>query len=163
MRASSILGPSQKVRPRNPVSSGTKSGPGRQFSFSRNSNLSTFKGRAETCGLFEHEYGVELADDQWKEVANKLETCLRNFYGSDIYDTLKLHPKEEWLEAVRLEKEAKQKAEEAIGIQLRDLQAQLTQGRIIGSYSKLMAKRHPKSFHWQQLSFKWKAKKGRQN
>ena len=48
MRASSMLGPSQQVRPGNPVSSGTRSGPGRQFSFSRNSNPSTIKGRAGT-------------------------------------------------------------------------------------------------------------------
>jgi hypothetical protein len=39
-----------------------------------------------------------LTDDQWKEVANNVETCLRNFYASDIYDGLKSHPKDQWLE-----------------------------------------------------------------
>ncbi|HSB05067.1 MAG TPA: hypothetical protein VLK23_07695, partial [Thermodesulfobacteriota bacterium] len=39
-----------------------------------------------------------MTDDQWKKMANNVETCLRTFYGSDIYDTLKSRSKEEWLE-----------------------------------------------------------------
>ena len=31
-------------------------------------------------------------------MANNVETCLRNFYASDIYDGLKSHPKRWWLE-----------------------------------------------------------------
>ena len=52
----------------------------------------------KTCGLFEHEYGIELTDEQWKEVAQHVETCLRTFYSSEIYDSLKSHPREGWLE-----------------------------------------------------------------
>ena len=52
----------------------------------------------KTCGLFEHEYGTEVTDDQWKEMAQNVETCLRNFYASDIYDSLKSRRQEGWLE-----------------------------------------------------------------
>ena len=64
----------------------------------RSSRSKNYLKNPKTCGLFEHEYGVEVTDDQWKEMANNVETCLRNFYGSDIYDTLKSRSKEEWLE-----------------------------------------------------------------
>ncbi len=64
----------------------------------RSSRSKNYLENPKTCGLFEHEYGVELTDDQWKEVANNVETCLRNFYTSDIYDGLKSHPKDHWLE-----------------------------------------------------------------
>lgn len=31
-------------------------------------------------------------------MAQNVETCLRNFYASDIYDGLKSHPRDQWLE-----------------------------------------------------------------
>lgn len=66
-----------------------------EFRSSRSRNyLKTLK----TCALFEHEYGVEVTDNQWKEIAKNVETCLRNFYTSDIYDSLKSHRREGWLE-----------------------------------------------------------------
>ena len=52
----------------------------------------------KTCALYEHEYGIEVTDLQWKEMAQNVETCLKNFYASDIYGGLKSHGKEEWLE-----------------------------------------------------------------
>jgi hypothetical protein len=64
----------------------------------RSSKLKTYWKKPKTCALFEHEYEIALTDGQWKEVANHAETCLRNFYASDIYDGLKSHPKGEWLE-----------------------------------------------------------------
>jgi hypothetical protein len=64
----------------------------------RSSKSKNYWKNPKTCGLFEHEYEIELTDDQWREVANNVETCLRNFYASDIYDGLKSHPKEGWLE-----------------------------------------------------------------
>lgn len=64
----------------------------------RSSKLKNYWKNLKSCGLFEHEYEVELSDDQWKEVAGSVETCLRNFYASGIYDGLKSHPKGEWLE-----------------------------------------------------------------
>ena len=64
----------------------------------RSSKSKNYLKNPKTCGLFEHEYGVELTDDQWKEVAQHVEICLRNFYASDIYYSLRSHSKEDWLE-----------------------------------------------------------------
>jgi len=64
----------------------------------RSSKLRTYWKKPKTCALFEHEYEIELTDDQWKDTANNVETCLRNFYASDIYDGLKSHPRDGWLE-----------------------------------------------------------------
>jgi hypothetical protein len=64
----------------------------------RSSKLKTYLKKPKTCALFEHEYEIELTDEQWKEVANNVETCLRNFYASDIYYGLKSYPKSDWLE-----------------------------------------------------------------
>jgi hypothetical protein len=64
----------------------------------RSSKSKNYRKNPKSCALFEHEYDTELTDDQWKEAANNVETCLRNFYASDIYDGLKSHPKDQWLE-----------------------------------------------------------------
>jgi len=64
----------------------------------RSSKAKNYWKSPKSCALFEHEYELEMTDDQWKEVANNVETCLRNFYASDIYDSLKSHPKDRWLE-----------------------------------------------------------------
>ena len=64
----------------------------------RSSKSKKYWKNPKSCGLFEHEYEVEVSDEEWKEVASNVETCLRNFYASDIYDGLKSHRKEDWLE-----------------------------------------------------------------
>jgi len=64
----------------------------------RSSRSKNYLKNPKTCALFEHEYGIEMTDDQWKEIATHVETCLRTFYASDIYDGLKSHPRSGWLE-----------------------------------------------------------------
>ena len=64
----------------------------------RSSRAKNYWKNPKSCGLFEHEYEIELTDDQWKEVANNVETCLRTFYASDIYDGLRSLPKDQWFE-----------------------------------------------------------------
>jgi len=64
----------------------------------RSSRSKKYLKNPKTCALFEHEYGIEVTDDQWKEMAQNVEACLKNFYASDIYNGLKSHPKEGWLE-----------------------------------------------------------------
>jgi len=64
----------------------------------RSSKSKNYWKNPKSCGFLEHEYEMEVTDEEWKEVAGHVETCLRNFYASDIYDGLKFHPKEEWLE-----------------------------------------------------------------
>jgi hypothetical protein len=66
-----------------------------EFRFSKSKN---YWKKAKSCALFEYEYEIELTDDQCKEVANNVETYLRNFYTYDIYDGLKSHPRDGWLE-----------------------------------------------------------------
>jgi len=64
----------------------------------RSSRSKHYLNYPKTCALFEHEYELEVTDEQWKEMAQNVETCLRNFYSSDIYEGLKAHRQEGWLE-----------------------------------------------------------------
>jgi hypothetical protein len=52
----------------------------------------------KSCALFEHEYDVDLSDVEWKKVAEAVEQCLRNFYGSEMFALLRDLPQEKWLE-----------------------------------------------------------------
>jgi hypothetical protein len=40
-------------------------------------------------GFFEHEYEVEVSDDEWRESANLVDQCLNNFYESDSFEGFK--------------------------------------------------------------------------
>ncbi len=64
----------------------------------RSSRAKNYLKNPKTCALFEHEYGLEVTAEAWRETASHVETCLRNFYASDIYDGLKAHRKDLWLE-----------------------------------------------------------------
>jgi hypothetical protein len=64
----------------------------------RSSRSKNYWKKPKTCALYEHEYEIEVTDQQWKEMAQNVETCLRNFYASDIYANLKSHGKAGWLE-----------------------------------------------------------------
>jgi hypothetical protein len=64
----------------------------------RSSKEKRYLVRPKTCALFEHEYEVDLSDDKWKKVAEDVERCLRNFYGSEIFAMFKELPQENWLE-----------------------------------------------------------------
>jgi len=63
----------------------------------RSSRERRYRVHPKTCALFEHEYELDLTDDQWKAVADDVEHCLRNFYCSDILAMLKELPREDWL------------------------------------------------------------------
>lgn len=54
----------------------------------------------KTCALFEHEYNIDVGEDEWEKVYAYVEECLRNFYGSELYQELYSCslPKENWLE-----------------------------------------------------------------
>lgn len=51
-----------------------------------------------TCGLFEHEYAVAVPDEAWKENADRAALCVRNFYASDIFQRIRVLPKDAWIE-----------------------------------------------------------------
>jgi hypothetical protein len=47
------------------------------------------------CGLFEHEYERDISDEEWKETAEYVDHCLRNFYQSEHFEKLRrLGPKD---------------------------------------------------------------------
>lgn len=50
------------------------------------------------CGLFEHEYELDVPDEQWKETADQVERCLNNFYQSDVYEQLSSLDQSDFLE-----------------------------------------------------------------
>jgi CRISPR/Cas system-associated exonuclease Cas4 (RecB family) len=50
------------------------------------------------CGLYEHEYDLEVPDEQWRETADRVDTCLKNFYNSETYETLRRLPRDDFLE-----------------------------------------------------------------
>jgi hypothetical protein len=54
------------------------------------------------CGLFEHEYDVEVSDAEWKEAADTVDRCLKNFYGSESFTRLKATDAKDYLEVEKL-------------------------------------------------------------
>ena len=64
----------------------------------RSSREKRFHKYPKTCALFEHEYDLDISDDQWKTIADDVEQCLRTFYSSEIFTFLKELPIENWLE-----------------------------------------------------------------
>lgn len=50
------------------------------------------------CGLYEHEYDLDVSDEQWREAADQVDRCLRNFYESETYSELCRIPREDFLE-----------------------------------------------------------------
>ena len=49
-------------------------------------------------GLFEHEYGVPVPPEAWKETADKAAQCVRNFYTSAVLEKIRRLPAAAWLE-----------------------------------------------------------------
>lgn len=64
----------------------------------RSSREKRYRIYPKTCALFEHEYDLDLSNDQWKTVADDVEKCLRTFYSLEIFTFLKELPTENWLE-----------------------------------------------------------------
>lgn len=60
-----------------------------EFRFSRNKEYwTTSQSLRKVNALFEHEYDIELPDDEWINNHNDVLKCLRNFYNSDICEEL---------------------------------------------------------------------------
>jgi len=43
----------------------------------------------KSCALFEHEYDIKVEEEKWKDLWKHIETCIQNFYSSDIFDMIK--------------------------------------------------------------------------
>jgi hypothetical protein len=54
------------------------------------------------CGLFEHEYKLDVPDEKWRQAWEQAERCLQTFYHSDVYQQLGALPVEDFLEIERL-------------------------------------------------------------
>lgn len=54
------------------------------------------------CALYEHEYELNLPDNEWKEIADKVERCIQNFYDSDEFSFIAKLSKGKWLVAEEL-------------------------------------------------------------
>jgi hypothetical protein len=64
----------------------------------RSSREKRYLKHPKSCALFEHEYDVNLTDAKWKQVADDVKQCLRNFYASEMFSFLSDLPQENWLE-----------------------------------------------------------------
>jgi CRISPR/Cas system-associated exonuclease Cas4 (RecB family) len=70
----------------------------------RSSRKKVYWQRPKTCALFAHEYDRPVAEDQWREMADNVRTCLHNFYTSDLFAQLRALPRRAWLEIEELNK-----------------------------------------------------------
>lgn len=52
----------------------------------------------KVCGLFEHEYDLNIPDAAWKEAADRAALCVRNFYASAAMQTIRQLKADAWLE-----------------------------------------------------------------
>ena len=52
----------------------------------------------KTCALFEHEYGLDVSDAEWKSNADKVVECLEQFFSSGIYQEILQLSEDQWLE-----------------------------------------------------------------
>lgn len=51
----------------------------------------------QACGLFEHEYREDVSRDEWRTQRDRMEQCLRAFFGLPIVETLRQTPSWRWL------------------------------------------------------------------
>jgi CRISPR/Cas system-associated exonuclease Cas4 (RecB family) len=57
-----------------------------------------YRDRPKTTALFEHEYAVPVADEEWRSNAGHVASCLRAFYESDTYRWIRELRRDQWLE-----------------------------------------------------------------
>ena len=57
----------------------------KEFLSSKNKNYLT---DPKTCALFEHEYGLEVSEEEWKSNADNVVECLKQFFNSDVYEEI---------------------------------------------------------------------------
>lgn len=63
-----------------------------------NSKRGDYHKNPKTCGLFEHEYAVDLPDSAWKDTADHVVNCLQTFYRSNVFELISALPLDRWLE-----------------------------------------------------------------
>lgn len=63
----------------------------------KNSRSRNYWENPQACGLFEHEYQQELPSEAWKKIAGQVETCIRHFFQSTVFEEIQKPPKAHWL------------------------------------------------------------------
>ena len=53
-------------------------------------------------GLFEHEYDIDVSDAEWRDAAETVDHCLKNFYASESFDKLRALDPADYLEVEQL-------------------------------------------------------------
>ncbi|NOZ63837.1 MAG: PD-(D/E)XK nuclease family protein, partial [Caldiserica bacterium] len=64
----------------------------------RSSRRKRYLSKPKTCALFEHEYNIDVDEEEWERLFDYAERCLRNFCQSQFYRELPSLPRESWLE-----------------------------------------------------------------
>jgi CRISPR/Cas system-associated exonuclease Cas4 (RecB family) len=70
----------------------------------RSSQQKNYWKKPKSCALFEHEYAVPVAAEQWRQTAADVETCLHNFYTSELFAALRALPRDAWLQVEELDR-----------------------------------------------------------
>ncbi len=52
----------------------------------------------KNCALWEHEYDIELPDEEWKATVDHALDCLRTFFTSETFQMIATLPRDAWLE-----------------------------------------------------------------
>ncbi len=60
--------------------------------------------KPKSCALFEHEYGVPVAAEQWRQTADDVRECLHTFYTSSVFAEVRAVPRDAWLQVEELDK-----------------------------------------------------------
>jgi CRISPR/Cas system-associated exonuclease Cas4 (RecB family) len=64
----------------------------------KSSRSGKYRARPKSCALIEHEYGMDVADEEWRRTAETVERCLRTFYASSVYQEIAASDRALWLE-----------------------------------------------------------------
>lgn len=65
------------------------------FELSKIKEYNGFK--SKTHKFFEHEYSIEISEDDRKKLLDKAESCLKTFFNSDIFMQIRKSPIENWI------------------------------------------------------------------
>jgi hypothetical protein len=68
----------------------------------RSSRDHLYRDSPKTTGLFEHEYDVPVDNDDWRDKAELVDLCLRNFYSGPTLARIRELPLSDWLELEEL-------------------------------------------------------------
>jgi len=64
----------------------------------RNSRAGRYWNDRRSAGLFEHEYGIDIGDAEWKKTAEHVKQYLTTFYISDTWEALRRLSRDDFLE-----------------------------------------------------------------